>query len=204
MSELDHNGTPWRWLAGIFAAPLNPAEVAACRTGIASSLEVADDPAVAHGLRMMRTALDTVGTDGAASLARTYTVLFSGAGGRDAVPPYESAFATANGRLFGEPEGRMRGLLRDLDLSVAESLAEAADHIAVECAVMAALPAGSPRRAELARHLDVWLGDFREACAARDESGFYTGAATVAAALARDEAPEIIKLNDIPSTGEAQ
>jgi TorA maturation chaperone TorD len=98
----------------------------------------------------------------------------------------------------------MRGLLRELDLSVAESLAEAADHIAVECAVMAAPPAGSTRRAELARHLDVWLGDFREACAARDESGFYAGAATVAAALARDEAPEIIKPNDIPSTGEAQ
>jgi TorA maturation chaperone TorD len=204
MSALAHHVAPWRWLAGIFAAPLNPAELDACRAGIASSLEVSDDPAVAGGLRMMRAALDAIGTDGAASLARTYTVLFSGAGGRVAVAPYESAFATASGRLFGEPEGRMRALLSELELSVAESFAEAADHIAVEFAVMAELPAGSTRRGELARHLEVWLGDFREACAARDESGFYTGAATVAAALARDEALETIKLNDISSTGGAQ
>ena len=66
---------------------------------------------------------------------------------------------------------------------------EPADHVAIECAVMAELPAGAPLRTDLARRMDGWLGDFRDACGTFDESRFYAGAATIAAALARQEGP---------------
>ena len=189
MNTLDHDGTPWRWLAGIFAAPLDPEAIAACRAGIASSEMAAEDSMLSPGLRQMGHALDALpaGAEGVAALARAYTLLFSGAGGPQTVPPYESAFTTPNGRLFGEPEARMRALLAELNLHVAKELGEAADHVAVEFAVMAELPAGSARRDDLARHLDRWLNDFRAGCAARDGTGFYAGAAMVATALARQE-----------------
>ena len=143
---------------------------------------VARPPPNAHALDAL-----PAGAEGVAALARAYTLLFSGAGGPQTVPPYESAFTTPNGRLFGEPEARMRALLAELNLHVAKELGEAADHVAVEFAVMAELPAGSARRDDLARHLDRWLNDFRAGCAARDGTGFYAGAAMVATALARQE-----------------
>src|SRR4029077_19098984 len=176
------------WLAGIFAAPLDPEAIADCRAGIAAS-EAAEDSVLSPGLRHMRQALDALptGAERVATLERAYTLLFSGAGGPNSVPPYESAFTTPNGRLLGEPEARMRALLAELNLHVAKELGEAADHVAVEFAVMAELPIRSARREELARHLDGWLNGFRDACAARDGSGFYAGAAMVATALARLE-----------------
>jgi TorA specific chaperone len=182
MSNVDQNAASWRWLAGVFAAPLDQDAIAACRMNIAAS---GDSP----GLDLMGEALNALpaGAQGAATLAHAYTLLFSGAGGPETVSPYESAFATPTGRLFGEPEARMRALLAELDLHVAGDFAEPADHIAVELATMARLPVGSARREELALRLDGWLPGFRDGCAARDGTGFYAGAAMVAATLARHE-----------------
>jgi len=182
----------WRWLAGVFAGPLDASALAASRTGIEQIAADAPSPGVAAGLRRMRQTLDALppGPPGVAMLAHAYTRLFSGAGGAAAVPPYESAFTTPNGRLFGPAEARMRALLADLDLRVADGLAEPADHIAIELATMAVLAdADAPAtcRAELADGLNGWLHAFAEACAAHDRSGFYAGAAAAAAALADHE-----------------
>jgi TorA-specific chaperone len=138
---------------------------------------------------MMQDALDALpdGAEATSMLESSYALLFSGAGGPATVAPYESAFAPRGGRLFGESEARMRTLLRHLDVHVAAGPGEPADHVAIECAVMAELPAGAPPRADLVRRLDAWLVDFRDACGAFDERGFYAGAATIAAALARQE-----------------
>ena len=140
----------------------------------------------------MQDALDALpdGAEATRTLERSYTLLFSGAGGPATVAPYESVFASNGGRLFGESEARMRTLLRHLDLHVAAGPGEPADHVAIECAVMAELPAGAPPRADLVRRMDGWLGDFRDACGTFDESRFYAGAATIAAALARQEVAE--------------
>jgi TorA-specific chaperone len=180
----------WRWLSAIFAAPLDDNALAICHAHVAFGA-AAENSALGPGLRAMREAMNALppGAAGTAKLARTYTLLFSGAGGPATIAPYESMFATTDGRLFGEPEARMRALLRDLDLHVASGPGEPADHVSIEFTVMAELPEDSGRRADLARRLDGWLGDFRDACAIFDETRFYAAAATLAAALAREESP---------------
>jgi TorA specific chaperone len=178
----------WRWLAGIFAAPMNAESLRASGLVIEMFLDAPPDAALAPGLEAMRTALANLpqGTDGVAGLAHSYTLLFSGVAGRNTVAPYESAFTTATGRLFGEPDSRMRALLSDLDLRVAEGLHEPADHISVELATMGELvdahDLDSPRQ-ELLHALRGWLRAFRDACMTHDTRGFYAGAATLATAL---------------------
>lgn len=188
MTEKPNTSAVWRWLSAIFAAPLDDEALAICHANVAFGA-VAENSTLVPELRAMRDAMNALplGTAGTARLARAYTLLFSGAGGPATIAPYESMFATSNGRLFGEPEARMRALLRDLDLHVASGPGEPADHVSIEFAVMAELAEDSGRRADLARHLDGWLGDFRHACAVVDETRFYAAAATLAAALARQE-----------------
>lgn len=178
----------WRWLAAIFASPLDDEALAICHANVAFSAG-AENCTLAPGVRAMREAINALplGTAGTARLARSYALLFSGAGGPATVAPYESMFATSDGRLFGEPEARMRALLRELDLHVASGPGEPADHVSIEFAVMAELDEDSGCRADLARRLDGWLGDFRDACDVFDETRFYAAAATLAAALARQE-----------------
>ncbi len=183
-----HFAPPWSWLAGVFAAPLDMDALAASRAGIGNLAAHAALPGVAQ----MRQALEDLpdGPQGEAALAHTYTRLFAGLGGADAVPPYESVFAMPNGCMYGPPESRMRALLAALDLRVADGVAEPADHIAIELAAMAALSGSgalAERRVQLARDLNGWLPAFAGACAAKDRIGFYAGAATLAAALAEQE-----------------
>jgi TorA specific chaperone len=190
MSSTIDSESPWRWLSSVFAAPLNFGGLEAARIDLESLAILAQNPALTPGIRRMQMAVDALptGEEGVATLAHAYTLLFCGVGGRESVPPYESAFTTPNGRLFGEAEGRMRALLADLDLHIVEGVSEPADHIAIELAAMAELAkpsASEVRRNELMQALDGWLGDFRDACAIRDRSGFYAGAAMVAAALLR-------------------
>ena len=188
MTENPNTDAVWRWLAAIFASPLDDEGLAVCHANLVSGV-LAEDAALAPGVRRMREAMNSLplGAAGTARLARSYGLLFSGVGGPATVAPYESAFASDGGRLFGEAEARMRTLLRELDLHVAGGPGEPADHVAVECAAMAELADGSARRADLARRLDGWLGGFKDACAAADETRFYAGAADLAAALARQE-----------------
>jgi TorA-specific chaperone len=181
-----------RWLAGLFAAPLPAEAVSSLRVGpgAVQLALLAQIPELAEGAERMRCGLAALpdGAAGAAVLAQCHTLLFSGAGGPDTVPPYESAFTSASGRLFGAAEGRFRRLLAELNLRVAAGPAEPADHVAVELATLAELlaaphPAADGPCLAVAAVLQGWLGRFAAACAARDRSGFYAGAATVAAAL---------------------
>ncbi len=209
INEAIETAVPWRWLAGVFAAPLDGHALAESRADTEQFEAVAQYAALAPGLRRMRDALADLpsGAEGVATLAHAYTRLFSGAGGPDTVSPYESAFTTPNGRLFGAAEARMRALLGDLNLRVADGVGEPADHIAIELAAMAELAgpaAKSPQRAALARSLRDWLGAFRDACAAHDPHGFYAGAATVAAALADLEDSSVAAGQDAKSPGELQ
>jgi TorA-specific chaperone len=186
------NAVIWRWLAGVFAAPLDGAALEASRLASDEIESVAEHPMLLQGLRRMQTALAELppGEEGVAALALSHTLLFSGVAGPDTVPPYESAFTEPRGRLFGAAEARMRALLRAMDLHVATGVGEPADHIAIELAAMAELVGASvptASRGALAHALNGWLGDFRDACTARDRCDFYSGAATVAAALAELE-----------------
>ncbi|CAH2603279.1 Molecular chaperone TorD family protein [Rhodovastum atsumiense] len=182
-------GVLWRWLSGVFAAPLDATSLQACRTGMDEIEALCADPTLAPGLRRMRDALAALPVAPAcvALLAHDHTLLFSGAGGPATVPPYESAFTEPGGRLFGAAETRMRSLLADLGLRLAPGVVEPSDHIAIEFLAMAELSeaAGpSPRRTELLAALCNWLPAFRDACLVRDSRGFYAGAAMLAAALA--------------------
>src|SRR5689334_20731863 len=95
------DGLLWRWLSGIFIAPLDASSLRTC-TACLDEIEANNpDPALLPGLQRMRTALVGLpqGEEGVVDLARTYTLLFSGAGGPLTVSPYESAYTTPNGRL---------------------------------------------------------------------------------------------------------
>jgi TorA-specific chaperone len=177
----------WRWLAGVFAAPPEAAALATLREQLGTLEATARKARLERGLRQMRDALGTLppGDAGVATLSHRFALLFSGAGGTQSVVPYESAFTSPTGKLFGEAEAHMRSLLAELDLHVADEVAEPADHIAVELAVMAELTTtGGVARDRLARALHGWLGAFRDACIARDRTRFYAGAAMVAGDLA--------------------
>jgi TorA-specific chaperone len=180
-----------RLLAGLFAAPLGEAAVESYRAGEGSAClrELRQVPALRPGIERMRRVLRLLpaGPAGSAELARAYTLLFSGVGGPETVPPYESAFTEGSGRLFGAAEGRMRALLAKLDLHVAAAGNEPADHVAIELAVLVELLARAPQdeqRAFLDR-LNAWIPAFCEACGTLDRSGFYAGAAMVLAAFLR-------------------
>lgn len=70
-------------------------------------------------------------------LSQQYISLFDGASGPCSVPPYESYYKDANGRLFQEPYVEMLDTLSKLDVSVSPAFKEPADHIALEIAALA-------------------------------------------------------------------
>ena len=102
--ETQNHRAIWRWLSGIFAAPLDAEALAACRANVGFAAELCQDAALADGRRIMQDALDALpdGAEATRTLERSYTLLFSGAGGPATVAPYESVFARNGGRLFGE------------------------------------------------------------------------------------------------------
>jgi TorA-specific chaperone len=180
-----------RGLAGLFIAPASAASVESMRGGHGARefCELERIFLCAPAVHSMRRALDALppGRDGAAALEDCHRLLFSGVSGPATVSPYESAFAPG-GRAFGEAEARMRRLLATMDMPVAAASGEAADHVGIELAAFAELAASSDpdaagHRRALATGLRGWLGAFAEACAVRDCTGFYAGAALLAAAL---------------------
>jgi TorA-specific chaperone len=181
----------WRWLAGLFGGPLAEAAVESYRDGDGSEYlrELGQVPPLQPGIEQMQRGLQRLphAAAGAAELARAYTLLFSGVGGAETVPPYQSAFTEGTFRLFGVAEAEMRRLLAKLDLHVAAPGNEPADHVATELAVMAELVARAPQQEQRAflDRLQAWIPSFCEACTSLDRSGFYAGAAMVLAAFLR-------------------
>lgn len=118
-----------------------------------------------------------------ARLGKVHAVLFAGLGGPATVSPYESAYS-GDGRLFQAPVSEMADLLRRHGVHVSQAWSEAPDHLAVELTLIARLLAGGHGDgADLAGRLRRWLPAFAEQCAARDSSGFWSGAAQVLVAL---------------------
>ncbi|MFO1061461.1 MAG: molecular chaperone TorD family protein, partial [Dongiaceae bacterium] len=167
-----------RWLAGLFLAPPGPDGMAALRQVLPT---LAGDAALGPALAGMADRLSAL-EDPDRDLAIAFNRLFVGAGGPETVAPYESARAEPHGRLFGTATAEMADLLEQLDLRVA--IAEPPDHLAVELQLLAQLAAtGDPREAMLLRRLGGWVPSFRDACAARDPTGFYAAAAAALSTL---------------------
>jgi TorA specific chaperone len=177
------------FLAGLFVAPLAADAVASCRDGLgADFLDLLVDAfGCASGVQMMRAALlkDASPAVVAHQLAMAFTVLFDGVGGHRAVSPYESAHVGSAGRLFQAPVSDMARLLRQADVSIADTVCEPPDHLSIELALLARLMrSGASAAAEavlLDDHLLGWVPMFAERCRAADSTGFYAGAARVAA-----------------------
>ncbi len=178
------------WLAALFAAPPTPDFVASHRRGRGSELFCfqAEDPGLAHGVALIRKALDASDDDAtvAARLGRSFGLLFEGVGGPDTVPPYESAFRP-NGawRLFQVPTAEMDALLVEHDLSVSPDTAMSADHLAIELALTAHVLAAGDKASAAAmfQRLAGWVPAFADACSDADGEGFWAGAAAILAAV---------------------
>ncbi len=192
-----------QWLSGIFARELSAETLGFYGSEEGKTLlalldeEPAFRPLVAR-LRALAAEKDHM-SGRILDLAGTYARLFLGVGGRNAAPPYASAYCDEKGRLFQQPTAAMAALLRRLDIAVAEGVSEPPDHIAIELAVLAEIcaRADAARRAgetETAERFEceaaafandyllVWIPDFCSDCLRLDQSGFY---ASAAAALLR-------------------
>ena len=175
------------WLADLFAAAPRHETVASYRHGEAAAwlASLSDEPDLGPGIARVRRALDAPDDDGALTsrVAVAHAHLFLGVGGPDTVPPYESAWR-CGGRLFQEPAAEMERLLADHGLAVRPDAAEPADHLSVELALRARLlAAADPAADALHARLAGWVPAFCAACARRDASGFWAGAALVLAAI---------------------
>ncbi len=167
-----------------------PEFVASHRRGRGSEIlcDLAEDPELAHGVALIRKALD--GTDDdttvAARLGRSFGLLFEGIGGPDTVPPYESAFRQGGAwRLFQAPTAEMDALLAEQDLSVSPDTSMPADHLAIELALTAhAVAAGDEAAAAaMVQRLAGWIPAFADACVVADDEGFWAGVAAILAAV---------------------
>jgi TorA-specific chaperone len=178
------------WLAALFAVPPTPECVASYRRGPGAEMlcDLAKDPGLAHGVALLREALDTAADDTtvAGQLGRSFGLLFEGIGGPDTVPPYESAFRPGGTwRLFQAPTAEMDALLAERDLSVSPDSSIPADHLAIELALTAHVAAAGDEAAATAmfERLAGWISAFADACVDADGEGFWAGAATVLAAV---------------------
>lgn len=177
------------WLASVFLKPPRDAEINAFRRGTAAMwLDLlAGTAELAPGVALIRSAMtsDASDSDLCARLGAAHTKLFTGAGGPLTVAPYESAY-TGNGRLYQEPASEMSALLKQHGLHVDKAWAEAPDHISVELSLLAQLlTTGHQDSAVIAMRLGVWVPEFAASCAARDASGYWSGAAAILAAMTR-------------------
>ena len=122
----------------------------------------------------------------ARDLLAEYVFLFLGAGGPQSVPPYQSPFTDAHGRVCQQPAADMEMHIRQLGMHVQDDYPEPADHIAIIFAVAAELIASGVTTARqtafIEDHLAGWLPAFCTACTRNDRHGFYA----VLARTARD------------------
>lgn len=177
------------WLASVFLQPPGDNEIGAYRNGPAASwLDLLNSVAeLSPGVALMRHVLASDMSDRALGtmLGIAHTRLFSGAGGPLTVAPYESAHR-GSGRLYQEPAAEMAGLLRRHGVHVDKAWAEAPDHISVELSLLAQLlTAGHDDSAALVMRLGAWAPEFAASCAARDVTGYWSGAAGILAAMTR-------------------
>ena len=203
ISPREERAIVYEWLSSLFIAPLSAAQIAAYRSGAGAELLAAlgEEPSLAPGIAAIRHALEAFPAEARAgiTLNHAYVSLFLGAGGPEAVPPYESVYGSEFARVCQEPMTRMEALLRRLGLRVGAGCPEPADHLAIELAAQAALLRrldGADSQAVRSDSRDLlcsmlaWIPDFAALCQKFDRTGFYAGAAAVLAAFLAAEYAE--------------
>ncbi len=190
MPRMDELPLLCEFLARVFASPPDEALIRSCQDGPARALlaTLACDDTLRPPVRQMSQAV--FAPRGEQTLARSYGLLFSGAGGPATVSPYASAHL--EGRLFGNAAARMDGVLRELDLSIAADSNEPSDHLSIQLTVLAELhrragPAAARRFRD--EQLLPWAQSFCAQCHAHDASGFYAAAAALLAGRICPDAP---------------
>ncbi len=180
-----------QFLARVFIAEPDAPLLQSCREGPGARLlaDCAGDPVREPGAARMVAALG--GTD-LAALSHTWVSLFSGASGPESVSPYASTYS--EGRLYGAATARMQAELVRLDMAVAADCQEPPDHVAIELTVLGELLWREPVDAAEAfcRTELAWLPELCGSCTAHDLTGFYAGAAMLAAAVAGHNAERFI------------
>jgi len=178
------------FLARVFAAPPDERLIQSCQDGPVRSLlaTLACDETLRPPIRQMSQAV--FAPRGEQTLAHSYSLLFSGAGGPATVSLYASSHL--EGRMFGDATARMDCLLRELDLSIAAVTNEPSDHLSIQLSVLAELhrrtgPAAAHRFRD--EQLLPWTHLFCAQCHTHDASGFYAAAATLLAARICPDAP---------------
>ncbi|MAU43886.1 MAG: hypothetical protein CMP09_03445 [Yangia sp.] len=117
------------------------------------------------------------------ALQRRYTALFEGIFRQRGLPPYASVW-DGTGRLCGPAVGRMQGLLRGLDLHLAETCCEPADHIAIQLAALAeALRQGNSELISALLDELAWVGRFAAFLTVADGNGYYDAVAQLLSAF---------------------
>ncbi|UXN07619.1 MULTISPECIES: TorD/DmsD family molecular chaperone [unclassified Bartonella] len=108
-------------------------------------------------------------------LSRQYVALFDGFAGPNTVPPYESYYKDAQGRLFQQPYVEMLNILGALDVSVASNCKEPADHLALELAALAEAlrQQNSPFIVNLVDRLMSWVPAMGDAVGEKANASFY-------------------------------
>ena len=120
----------------------------------------------------------------AGDLAGVFAFMFLGVGGRRSAPPYESAYVSAEGRVWQAPAMAMQKELAALDLHILKDFPEPPDHVAIELAVASALAERDDAAvlvAFLEQRLAPWIRDFAAACEGCDRNGFYAALTKAAA-----------------------
>ena len=178
----------YRWLGSLFARELSADMLAAYETeegqAFLDLVKAADETLFAELQRFIVPGEASIDTTKA--LQGDFSRLFLGAGGRRSAPPYQSAYESDSGRLYGDATGRMIILLRELGMQLPEDFPEPADHISVQLDVLALLSeTASPERqiAFIDTHLIPWLPAFAERCKAYDQNGFYASASAALVAM---------------------
>ncbi|MBK1698934.1 TorD/DmsD family molecular chaperone [Rhodovibrio salinarum] len=165
------------WLAEQFLTPPETDRVQAMRTlqgqvALHSIGEFVDQGRASDAICRCLAA-DTV-ANVTVALQRRHTALFTGIFRHRAISPYASVW-DGTGRLYGPAVGRMRALMRNLDVHLDASCTEPADHLSIELVLLA--EALREERADCLEALSVelrsWTGPFIAALTRVDGDGFY-------------------------------
>jgi TorA-specific chaperone len=166
----------YRWMAGLYLAPLDAAGLAAYRSheGRALLERLAQVPALAPVVAELAalTGPDSDLDAAAGRLAAAHAAAFL-VGGRRGAPPYASVWLSDRGLMYQEPARAMTRLLAAAGLTLPEDVPEPPDHISFQLNLLAELDerhrAGDEAPlapdAFVRDHMLTWLPDFATAAA---------------------------------------
>lgn len=164
------------WLSAQIVRPPDAAMVAAARS-VAGQLMLQQmgqmlgcEPEMDRLRRLMASgSADTV----CVALERRHVALFEGVFAQRALPPYASCW-DGTGRLCGPAVDRMRALMRQLDIRLADGVGEMPDHLGVQLALLAEAMRQRNREAVAVLMTELaWAERFGMALMNAEGQGFY-------------------------------